>query len=338
MSEQFAEAAAQAQEPEAVELPPQSDAAFGALMDALAPEESSEETGAGDETSATDAAATGPATPPAEGTESEAGDAGAPAGGDDGQPEVQGEGSDRPDPAAAGSGDGSRPETWTAAATDLIPKLGELSTAIEESTTKAYQQQALSEVREEHAKYFEALEKHPRLLVGQAVPRIGGEGEETLRDTADAREWQEAVKTILVDEVKARAVKSLEDNREFLDTIHASIEIFQNNADLVPGTKDFDVELANKFAALMKPYELRVDEKLQGYSIPVQPIINQLRADITASRKAAPPAAAAPAPAKKAAAPADPPQAGIQSKAGNSSETDDFSALFGTLGLPNLRI
>lgn len=183
------------------------------------------------------------------------------------------------------------------------------------------------------------------MLVGTQVPAIGKEGMETLRDAEDAKDWQEAVKHLLVEEIKSRASKQMDEEADFLTTVHASIELFQNNADLVPGTKDFDVELANRFATLAAPYELRVDEKLQGYSIPVQPIIDQLRTQIAAERKAA----AAPSPAAEAkpnapaapAAPATPPeqpQAGIPSKAGNGSQAEDFSTLFGTIGLPNLQI
>ena len=178
------------------------------------------------------------------------------------------------------------------------------------------------------------------------MPAISHEGTETLRDTADATEWQEAVKSILVDEVRSRASKSMEDQDDFLTTIHASIDLFQNNADLIPGTKEFDVELANRFAEWATPYELRVDDKLQGYSIPVQPIVERLRAQLVAER-AKTPAAAPPAttPASTgastppvAAAQAEPPQAGIQSKAGNGTAAEDFSTLFGTIGLPNLQI
>lgn len=242
--------------------------------------------------------------------------------------------------------DGGRPAAWTASAKDLIPKLGEISTKFEERTAASFQEAALTEVREQHAKYFEALEKHPRLLVGQKVPGTDGKSEEVLRSTDDAREWQDAVKSLLVAEVRTRAAKALEDNADFLNTVHASIELFQNNADLVPGTKDFDVELANRFASMATPYELRVEGKLQGYTIPVQPIINQLRTQLTSERAAK--AAAAPAATDAAgaaastpaapAAPADPPQAGVQSKAGSSDTTEEFSTLFGTLGLPNLRI
>ena len=174
------------------------------------------------------------------------------------------------------------------------------------------------------------------------MPAIGKEGMETLRDTNDAREWQEAVKTLLVEEVRDRASRQMEESRDFLSTVHASIELFQNNADLVPGTKEFDVELANRFAAMATPYELRVDGKLQGYSIPVQPLIDQLRAQISTARAAAPapatpaaPAAGAPGTPAKA---AEPPQAGVPSKAGSSAEQADFSTLFGTIGLPNLQI
>jgi hypothetical protein len=198
-------------------------------------------------------------------------------------------------------------------------------------------------VRTEHEQYFSALDKHPRLLVGTQVPAIGKEGMETLRDTNDAREWQEAVKSILVAEVRDRASRQMEESSDFLQTVHAAIELFQNNADLVPHTKDFDVELANRFATMAKPYELRVDGKLQGYSIPVQPIIDSLRTQVEAERKAAPAAhaaAGAPAAGGAPASPAvDPPQAGVTSKAGNGGGAgDEFSALFGTIGLPNLQI
>lgn len=201
-------------------------------------------------------------------------------------------------------------------------------------------------MKTEHKQYFEALEKHPRLLAGTQVPAIGREGMETLRDAADAKEWQDAVKSILVQEVRDRAGREMEGSADFLNTVHASIELFQNNADLIPGTKGFDKDLANRFATLATPYELRVDGKLQGYSIPVQPIIDQLRSQIATERSAKAAASqATPTSAAKAGAatstpvaPADPPQAGISSKAGSSSEVEDFSTLFGTIGLPNLKI
>ena len=169
------------------------------------------------------------------------------------------------------------------------------------------------------------------------MPRIGADGTEILRDTADAKEWQEAVRGLLVAEIKENAETKMEESADFLQTVHASIDLFKNNRDLIPGTKDFNRRLADQFAGMMQPYEVRVDGKLQGYSIPVQPIIDTLRAQAKASAPAlAPPPAAAAAPETKSQA--EPPQAGIASKAGSSAEKEDFSTLFGTIGLPNLQI
>jgi hypothetical protein len=165
---------------------------------------------------------------------------------------------------------------------------------------------------------------------------------ETLRDANDAREWQDAVKVLLTEEVRERATKSMEENEGILNTVHASIELFTKNPDLVPGTRQFDRQLADRLAGMLKPYELRVEGKLHGYTIPVQPLVESLRASLVAERAKAPAAAGAPAaaaPAKPGAKPADPPQAGIGTKAGAASDgAEDFSTLFGTLGLPNLRI
>jgi hypothetical protein len=196
-------------------------------------------------------------------------------------------------------------------------------------------------VQREHSQYFEALRKHPRLLVGQQVPALNGEdGQmETLRDANDAREWQEAIKSLLAEEIQDRANTALEANGDILGTVHQSIEIFTKNADLVPGTKQFNRQLADRFAAMAKPYELRVEGRLHGYTIPVQPLIDQLRTQLASQRPAAPAAPAAPAkrgpgrPKKE-----DQPQAAIRSKAGAGADSEDFSALFGTLGLPDLKL
>lgn len=213
----------------------------------------------------------------------------------------------------------------------------------------------MAEVQKDHPKYFEMLQKHPYMLAGQQVPKLdGSEGMETLRDAEHAKQWQEAVKHLLVEEVRDRTMKAVDNDREFIDTIHSSIKLFQDNNDLIPGTKDFDKELADRFVAIAKPYEVREDGKLRGFGIPVQPLIEQLRTQLHAER-AAKTAAGAPAAASTPAAPAtgapaapaggastatspavDAPQAGITSKAGNSDQQEDFSTLFGTIN-PELR-
>lgn len=220
-----------------------------------------------------------------------------------------------------------------------------MSTKIEENIVQGFQQEAFEQARKDYENYFAALEKHPRLLVGTEVPAINKEGMERLKDSNDAKEWQEAVRSILVQEIREAAQTKLEGSQQFLQTVHASIDLFKNNPDLIPGAKTFNRPLADAFAALAAPYEIRQDGKLQGYSIPVQPIIDNLRSQQAARAQTAgnnpatqqpgPGAAAPPAAVQRA---AEPPQAGIPSKAGASSEREDFSTLFGTIGLPHLQI
>lgn len=339
--------------PAEVELPHLgTDAAFGTLMDTLVADEEAEAPG-------TDAA---PATPEAgEAPGSDVGDgdsaggadqddsaaptdsgggegagadtgAGAPADSDaDG-----GGGGEAAADADAGSRGGDRVPAGTVDYTAVSGDLGKLSQAFEETTSKAFQQQALEAVKEEYVPYFEALKRHPRLLVGEQVPDLNNpdpDAMETLRDAQDAQQWQEAVKSLLAEEVQERARQAMDENKDIIGTVHASIELFTQNKDLVPGTKQFDRALADRFAAVAKPYELRVDGRLHGYTIPVQPLIDQLRTQLTAERKAKPAAApAAAAPAKASPKPKDGPQRGIRSKAGSGSEGEDYAALFGTLG------
>ena len=201
------------------------------------------------------------------------------------------------------------------------------------------------------SEYFEAVQRHPRLLVGVQVPSLTGEEGEmvVLRDSADAAEWQEMVKQALADEIRDRATRRADDDAGSMRTLHASIELFQKNADMVPGTRQFDKELADRVTKFAKPYEVRVEGKLTGYSIPIQPLVEQERARLVLERAQKPTPQAAPAapaaPQAKAGTPAPPPapkpqegpQAGIQSRAGSSSEQETFDALFGTIGLSGFR-
>lgn len=222
-------------------------------------------------------------------------------------------------------------------------------TGLETRQQESFQAGALAAAREEHGRYFEAIEKHPRELVNTQVPNVNTGELETLRDSDDAREWQDAIKGQLLQDVRQRLDQSIEQARPMMDTLHASGELFQSNPDLHPGTRQFDVELATEFVAMAKPYELRVEDKLVGYSIPVQPLLEQVRTQIAARRAAAPVAPAAPSAHQQRAADqqrngvgqfaADAPQAGIPNRAGSSAaDPNDFSVLFGTAGLPNISL
>lgn len=206
-----------------------------------------------------------------------------------------------------------------------------MAEALEERFTSTFEQQAITQAQEDYPQYIELLQLHPLELVGKELPSIdGSDGTITLRSADEIKQWQEAVQTILQREMEASVEQRRQDSNEVLDVVHASIQMFQDNPDLVPGSKSYNKELAVQFVKTAEPYALRMNGKLTGYSIPVQGLIDQTRAQVAARATAAPAA-----PAKKAAAaPAKRPQAGITSKAGASgADGEDFAPMWKALGI-----
>jgi len=263
--------------------------------------------------------------------------------------------------ADAGNAGGDAPAAAEAAtstldARTLEPKWAEVLTGLETKQFQEFQAVAVNEIKTEYKGYVDLLNAHPRTLVGQKVPSLQDPSkEEVLRDSTDAKEWQEAVQQALGQEVRDRISRQQDGTRQMMETLNNSVELFRQNPDIVPRTKQFDKELADRFAEVVEPYQLRVDGKLVGYTIPVQPLLAKERARLAAEREAkktaAPPAPATPSPQQQRAAeqartaqgqftaPGSGPQAAIPSKAGSSSDDgEDFSTLFGTIGLPGLRI
>lgn len=193
----------------------------------------------------------------------------------------------------------------------------------------------MAAVQQEFSKYFDVLRQPARTLVGKEVPSLSGDGSmERLRDSADAKDWQESVKGILADMIQERVTARQEQLAPVFTTVHESIQLFQNNPDLIPRTAGFNRELADSFASAVSAYEVRQNGKLIGYTVPVQPIINALRQQIVARQQTAPAAPAAPSPQQQRAAEQprtptgqwDGPQAGLQSKAGSAGAGTDEGA------------
>lgn len=77
------------------------------------------------------------------------------------------------------------------------------------------------------------------------------------------------------------------DVKPMMAVVQESILMFQNNQDLVPGTAEFDKELADRFAEAARPFKVMLGEKAVGYQGDVQPLINRLRSSLVAERTAA---------------------------------------------------
>lgn len=296
---------------------------MGAIFDSVEDKEAEESPEPGDEA------------PPAVGAEPEPT-------GDDGEPPAAGEaeadpaGGTEEEPPPAATEVRSAPPVVTVDDKAIAEKIGSLSEALDTRFTESFQKQALEEAQEEYPHYLDMLKLHPLELVGKELPSIDGSDDDVVFRTADeVKDYQEAVKTILQRELEASVAQKQEESAEVLDVIHASIDLFRDNPDLFPGSKNYNKKLASEFVKLAEPYALKMNGKLTGYSIPVQGLVNQVRARVTAEAKAA----TTTPPAKKAAAPGRKPQAGIPSQAGASGDSDeDFTPMWKALGIDSVPI
>lgn len=232
----------------------------------------------------------------------------------------------------------------------LEPEWSGQLAALETRQIEELTSQAVADIRVEFKGYLDRIEAPARSLVGTKVPSLSNpDVEETLKDSQDAADWQNAVREELAKEVRQRVSRGQDESQQMMAVLTGSINLFQQNHDIIPGTKGFDKELAEKFVELVEPYELRVEDKLVGYNIDVQPFLTKLRAQLVAARAAVKPDEKAPEPTAQQQRAASQertpegqftqPQAGIQSKAGGGGDNkEDFSTLFGTIGLPDFQI
>lgn len=230
---------------------------------------------------------------------------------------------------------------------DIVDSFGNANKQIHERMEASFKTEALREVRDKiDPAYFKNLDQHPLTLVGEQVPSIKGDGKMvTLRDSGEAREWQEAVTQLLEKEVQSVVTSKMDAVRPITAVIQNSIQMLEQNPDMVPNTSTYDQELVNRFKDATKAYEVRVNGGLYGYEVEVQPMINFLREQLKKERAAAPAAAAtppAPAPAAAGGAPATPaperaPQVGIASTTAGAGtdDGDDWGTFWSAANLPN---
>lgn len=298
---------------------------MGAIFDLDKPAETEPPAEPGDETppaaGAEPAEPAEGAEPPADGAEPPAGDTGAPG-----------------EPAAPAAPVQPEPAAVVADDKELVAQIGELSTKLEERFTESFRAEAVEQAKQDYPHYIELLNMHPLELIGKELPAIdGSDNKVTLRTAEEIKDWQEAVKVIMQRELEASIEAKRTESAEVLDVVHASIELFRDNPDIVPGSKSYNKALAVQFIKLAQPYALKMNGKLTGFSIPMQGLLDQLRAQVKA--EAAAPAGTTPPAKKAAAAPGHKPQAGIPSSAGTSGgDAEDFSAMWGALGIDTVPI
>lgn len=184
--------------------------------------------------------------------------------------------------------------------------------------------------------YLQMMRLTPRELIGKQVPSFNKDGNETLRDRDDAKDWLETLNETLSREVELKVERKMEETRDVTNTLQESIQLFQNNTDMIPNTKNFDPELVSRFYKVAKHYTQTRDGKIIGFAVNVQPLINEIRQDL-AKERATKPVAPSKAQERVATQPRRDngtwvaPQEGITSSApmsGGGSDDDDFEDAF----------
>jgi hypothetical protein len=189
--------------------------------------------------------------------------------------------------------------------------------------------------------FLQMLQAHPMELVGNQVPNVNGqEGVMRLNNAAEAEAWLGAVKQILGRQVNARTEALLQDARPILSTLQGANNLFKNNPDLVPGTKEYNPELAKQVYALTKTYIHKVDDKAIGFRVDIQPVVDAVREQLKTAAPA--PTARQEQAAQQARTPTgqfDAPQAGIPSQAGISGDPEeDYDPFWKAVGRPGMTI
>jgi len=198
-------------------------------------------------------------------------------------------------------------------------------------------------------KYFEAIQQHPYRLVGQKVPGLTpGAPDITIRDSQEAKDWQEATSQLLKEEADSIVKERQREIAPLMGVIQDSVQLFQNNPDLIPNTKQFNPELAKRVMGIAEAYQYKINGKLIGFQTNLQPIINSIRADLASSQAQGQGAQARQEQQRQQAQgqtrnqtgqfttdQATGPQAGIPSKSGMSGEEeDDYSVFLNAMGVP----
>ena len=218
---------------------------------------------------------------------------------------------------------------------EIAPLFDTAAAKLLETGEQALREQALEDINNGLApEVLESIRAHPFQLVGDTVPAVKGEGTIVLKTLQEAEAWQGAVKHIIGGQVDARTAALMQDAQPVLSTLQASVTLFRANQDLVPGTKEYNPALAQRFIKMARPYLHEVDGKPIGFRVDVQPLVDAIREELGTAPAPAP----APAPTarqeqvagqrRNEAGQFDAPQAGIPSTAGISGEPEEDFGTF----------
>jgi hypothetical protein len=167
--------------------------------------------------------------------------------------------------------------------------LAEASNKITQNMESSFRQAATAEVEADIDKVFlDILNDDPYQLATKSVPDIrpgaANDAKVTLRDSSEAKAYQESLAKLVKAEIDDVVKQKTDQIRPLMSVTQESALLLQSNPDLIPDTDKYDPELAALVYEVGKSYELKVNDKVIGFQVPMQPIINKLRGDLEKSR------------------------------------------------------
>jgi len=169
--------------------------------------------------------------------------------------------------------------------------LGEAQSAANERLDGAIRNQALQEYRSSiNPDLLDALRYSPTELVGTEVPSIqrGAQPGQKMRitDSTQARQYIEDASKLIERGVDDLVGQKNQELKPLRSVIQESFLLFSNNPDIVEGSKTFDKELATRFASMASAFAFIHNGQTIGYQGNVQPMLNELRANLAKERGA----------------------------------------------------
>lgn len=174
-----------------------------------------------------------------------------------------------------------------------------------------------------------------------------------IRDGQQARDYIEGASKLIERGVEDLVGTKNRELQPLRSVIQESFLLFQNNPDIVEGSKTFDKELATRFASMAQSFAFIHNGQTIGYQGNVQPMLNELRTNLAKERGASGERVNAAQRAEQQRQVAaqqqrqpngqfqgQQPQAGIPSTQGMSAdkgEDDDYGAFWQASGAAHLR-
>lgn len=223
--------------------------------------------------------------------------------------------------AGAESADGVLQESTLPTAAERFSEVSDFGTGIEAAFTRRAEETILPRMNEEYANFIRHIQAAPRDLIGKELPINGDPANMSkIRDEESAVAWQREHQQLLEQTFQELREDYMREHSTERVAVNNALELFSANPDLIPGTTDFNKDLAEGVMKYASKFIVKDENgRAIGFTVSVNNLISYARQEL--QKRAS--TSAAPAPV----VPEDPPQVGVGTRQGATSASDDAAEL-----------